>query len=58
MSPDEIITAVRNPEVREVLATANDDLARKLKKETEKLLDSALFTSSLAMKNHFAMSDN
>lgn len=41
-----------------MLATANDDLARKLKKETEKLLDSALFTSSLAMKNHFAMSDN
>ncbi len=58
MSPDEIIAAVRNPEVREVLATANDDLAHKLKKETEKLLDSALFTSSLAMKNHFAMSDN
>jgi dipeptidase len=34
-------------EVREVLAAANDDLAAQLKKETEKLLDSVLFTSSL-----------
>lgn len=58
MEPDEIIEAVRNPEVRDVLATANEDLARQLKKETEKLLDTALYTSSLAMKNHFAMSDN
>ncbi|MDE5640656.1 MAG: dipeptidase, partial [Bifidobacterium castoris] len=58
MEPDGIIEAVRDTEVRGVLATANEDLARQLKRETEKLLDTALYTSSLAMKNHFAMSDN
>ena len=57
MEPDEIIEAVRNGEAREVLATANETMAAQLKAETDKLLDSVLYTTSMNMKNGFHMSD-
>ena len=56
MEPDEIIEAVRNGEAREVLAT-NETMAAQLKAETDKLLDSVLYTTSMNMKNGFHMSD-
>ena len=57
MTPDETIAALRNPEVREILAAANQTMADQLKEETEKLLDSVLYTRSMGMKNGFHMSD-
>ena len=57
MDPDAIVSAVRNGEVREVLAAANQTMADQLKEETDKLLDSVLYTRSMAMKNGFHMSD-
>ena len=57
MEPEEIIEAVRDAEVREILAAANQTMADQLKAETERLLDSVLFTRSMAMKNGFHMSD-
>ncbi len=57
MKPDEIVLAVRNAEVRHVLAAANQTMADQLKEETDKLLDSVLYTRSMAMKNGFHMSD-
>ena len=57
MEPDEIIEAVRNGEAREVLAAANETMAAQLKAETDKLLDSVLYTTSMNMKNGFHMSD-
>ncbi len=41
-----------------LLEEANEEMARVLKRETEDLLGRVLFTTSLAMKNAFAMSDN
>ena len=58
MTPDETIAALRNPEVREILAAANPDHGpTSSKEETEKLLDSVLYTRSMEMKNGFHMSD-
>lgn len=57
MEPDEIIEAVRNGEAREVLAAANETMAAQLKEETDKLLNSVLYTTSMNMKNGFHMSD-
>lgn len=58
MEPDEIIAALRaDTASREVLEAANQALADKLKVDTDKLLDSVLFTRSMAMKNGFHMSD-
>ncbi|TPF86932.1 peptidase C69 [Bifidobacterium sp. UTCIF-37] len=57
LDPEEIIEAVRNEEVRGILAAANQTMADQLKVETEKLLDSVLYTRSMAMKNGFHMSD-
>ena len=57
LEPDEIIEAVRNGEAREVLAAANETMAAQLKEETDKLLDSVLYTTSMNMKNGFHMSD-
>ncbi len=45
-------------EVPAVLAAANAQLCDTLKAETEKLLGQVLYTTSCAMKNGFAMSDN
>ena len=56
MTPDETIAALRNPEVREILAAANQTMADQLKEETEKLLDSCC-TLSMEMKNGFHMSE-
>ena len=44
--------------VPEQLAAANDQLADELKRATEELLGKVLYTTSCAMKNGFAMSDN
>lgn len=57
LEPDEVIKAVRNGEARDVLAAANETMAAQLKEETDKLLDSVLYTTSMNMKNGFHMSD-
>ena len=56
--PEEIISALRNAKVREALAEANDDMAAKLKKETDSLLDTVLYITSMRMKNGFNRSDH
>ena len=45
-------------EVPARLAQANDTLAAELKRATEELLGKVLYTTSCAMRNSFAMSDN
>ena len=57
LEPDEVIKAVRNGEARDVLAAANETMAAQIKEETDKLLDSVLYTTSMNMKNGFHMSD-
>lgn len=58
MEPDEIVDAVRgNAAVREVLTAANERLAERLKAETDKLLDTVLYATSMKMKNGFHLSD-
>ena len=57
MTPDEIIAATRNEAVREALTAANQRMADLLREETDKLLDSVLYTTSMTMKNGFHMSD-
>lgn len=55
---DRRAAALPAAEVPQALATANAALAQTLKVETEKLLGSVLYTTSCAMRNGFAMSDN
>jgi len=57
MEPDEVIEATRDDEARRILAAANETMAARLKEETDKLLDSVLYTTSMNMKNGFHMSD-
>ncbi|RSX52267.1 peptidase C69 [Bifidobacterium samirii] len=57
MTPDEIVAATRNEAVREALTAANQRMADLLREETDKLLDSVLYTTSMTMKNGFHMSD-
>ncbi|MEE1295457.1 MAG: C69 family dipeptidase [Bifidobacterium sp.] len=58
MDPDEIVAAMRNPDVRAALAEANARMADELKKETDALLDTVLYTTSMAMRNGFNRSDH
>ena len=44
--------------VRRILEEANDETAAYLKRETDKLLDKVLLTSSLLMRNGFSLSDH
>ncbi|MBT1161392.1 C69 family dipeptidase [Bifidobacterium sp. SO1] len=58
MEPDEIVDALRaNEAVRETLTAANQRLADRLKTETDKLLDTVLYNTSMKMKNGFHLSD-
>jgi dipeptidase len=41
-----------------VLEAANEQLAEKLKKDTDDLLNKVLYTTSMRMKNGFFLSDN
>ena len=54
----ELCGAGKAGDVSARLEAANERMAEELKRETEKLLASVLYTTSLAMKNSFAMSDN
>ncbi|BDR53736.1 dipeptidase [Bombiscardovia nodaiensis] len=47
-----------NAEVREVLAAANETMASQLRRETDDLLASVLYTVSMKMRNGYHMSDN
>ena len=58
MEPDDIVAAVRDAEVRDVLAAANETIAQQLKDNTDDLLNSVLYTVSMGMKNGFNRSDN
>lgn len=55
---DRAVSALATSEVPAALARANEGLCATLKLETEKLLATVLYTTSCAMKNGFAMSDN
>ena len=58
MEPDGIVAEVRGrADVRAVLEAANQELADRLKADTDALLDSVLYTRSMAMKNGFHLSD-
>lgn len=46
------------PEVQKLLQAANNKIATQLKKDTEALLDSVLYTTSMHMRNGFFLSDN
>ncbi|WEV74178.1 C69 family dipeptidase [Bifidobacterium sp. ESL0798] len=58
MEPDQVIAATRNAEVREILCAANQSMADQIKKETDSLLDTVLYTVSMGMSNGFDRSDN
>lgn len=55
---DKTLEATRNEQLRTLLAASNNELADKLKKETEGLLDSVLYTTSMRMRNGFNRSDH
>ena len=55
---DAAVEKLPRDEVSAALAEANDRMVADLKRETDDLLGRVLFTTSLAMKNAFAMSDN
>lgn len=55
---DAEVAELASEKVPEHLAAANDQLADELKRATEELLGKVLYTTSCAMKNGFAMSDN
>ena len=55
---DAAVAGLAADEAPAALAEANDRMAADLKRETEDLLGKVLYTTSLAMKNAFAMSDN
>lgn len=55
---DVAVAGLSADEVPAALAAANQRMADDLKRETEDLLGKVLYTTSLAMKNAFAMSDN
>ena len=58
MEPEEVMSVTRNDQVREILESANQTLADRLRHETDQLLDSVLFTASIDMHNAFNRSDN
>ncbi|RBP97709.1 dipeptidase [Bifidobacterium aemilianum] len=58
MAPDQIIAATRDPEARQILAAANQSMADQLKTETDQLLDTVLYTTSMSMGNGFNRSDH
>lgn len=55
---DLILSDVRNERLRELLANANDSLAEQLKRETDALLDTVLYITSMRMRNGFNRSDH
>ena len=55
---DEALACCPEENVQAVLAAANLRMADYLREQTDTLLSKVLYTTSLAMKNHFAMSDN
>ena len=55
---DRAVAGLAEADIPAALAKANDDLCAELKDQTEKLLASVLYTTSCAMRNGFAMSDN
>ncbi len=55
---DAVIADLEAEAAPHLLKDANERMAKDLKRETEKLLSNVLFTTSLSMKNAFAMSDN
>ncbi|MBT1177604.1 C69 family dipeptidase [Bifidobacterium callimiconis] len=55
---DAIIASTRNPEVRGILAAANQTIADQVKAETDALLGDVLYAASMNMRNDFHLSDN
>lgn len=55
---DELVKDLSKQDVQAALTKANDEMASNLKRETENVLGKVLYTTSLAMKNAFSMSDN
>ncbi|RSX55139.1 peptidase C69 [Bifidobacterium dolichotidis] len=57
MKPEAIIEAVRNEKVRRALEQVNETMAAQAKTETDKLLNSVLYTASMNMRDSFSMND-
>lgn len=55
---DRLVTGMESDEVRAALERANEGMVAELREQTDALLGRVLHTTSLAMKNAFAMSDN
>ena len=55
---DRLVAGMEPGEVRAALERANGDMVAELHEQTDALLGRVLHTTSLAMKNAFAMSDN
>lgn len=55
---DRLVAGMEPGEVRAALERANEDMVAELREQTDALLGRVLYTTSLAMKNAFAMSDN
>ena len=55
---DAAVTQANPEQVSELLAEANDRMVERVQRETDNVLAKVLYTTSCAMKNGFAMSDN
>ena len=55
---DRAVAGLAEVDISAALAKANDDLCAELKDQTEKLSQACSTTTSCAMRNGFAMSDN
>ena len=55
---DRLVAGMESGEVRAALERANEGMVAELREQTDALLGRVLHTTSLAMKNAFAMSDN
>ena len=55
---DRLVAGMESDEVRAALERANEGMVAELREQTDALLGRVLHTTSLAMKNAFAMSDN
>ena len=57
MKPADVVKATRNEKTREVLAAANENMAKQLKAQTQTILAQCLQATSVNMKDAFSMAD-
>ena len=57
MKPADVVKATRDEKTREVLAAANENMAKQLKAQTQTILAQCLQATSVNMKDAFSMAD-